>query len=242
MRHGTCLFTNMHESARTSLPYRAVLFDMDGVLTDNLHLHVAAWQDCLREHYGIELAADDRRVHAGLIHEILERLLGRAPSAAEAHDFLEQKEARYRDLARGALVAVPGIHAYLGWLAARGVPAALVTGSDRVCTRFVLGELGLVDRFPITVTGEDVRRGKPAPEAYLLAAARLGIAPADCLVHEDSEAGTAAGVAAGATVAALTTSAPASALVAAGASWVGPDFVAWLAAADRAPADREARG
>jgi HAD superfamily hydrolase (TIGR01509 family) len=220
------------------------LFDMDGVITDNLCFHVAAWQVCLRERYGLALADDDRRVHAGLVHEILERVIGRVPSPDEAHAFHDLKEARYRDLARGALVPLPGLHAYLGWLAARGIPAALVTGSDRVCTSFVLAELALSERFPITVTGEDVQRGKPAPDAYLLAAARLGIAPADCVVHEDSEAGIASGRAAGATVAALTTSAPASVLLAAGACWAGPDFEAWLATwvrDDDAVAAREAR-
>ena len=225
---------NMHETSGTVPRFRAVLFDMDGVLTDNLRLHLAAWADYLRERFGVEIAAGDRRFQSGLNHEIYERVLGRKLPPAEARAFHEEKEARYMRLAHGVLGPVGGLHTYLGWLEARRIPKALVTGSDRKGVAFCLGQLGLTGRFPVVVTSEDVRRGKPSPEAFLLGASRLGVLPTDCLVHEDSEGGIASALTAGAAyVAAVATTLPAPALLAAGAGWAGADFDAWIAELER---------
>jgi len=208
--------------------FDAVLFDMDGVLTDNLGFHRASWAACLREDYGLSIDADDPRLHAGLVREILPQVTGLRLSLEETEAFRERKEARYRDLARGALTPVPGLAAYLAWLADRGVRYGLVTGSDPVCIDFVLTELDLRTRFAVRVTGNDVDHGKPHPEAYLRAIAALGVAAASCLVHEDSAAGVASALAAGAQVAALATTLPEAALRPTGARWIVRDFQAWL--------------
>jgi HAD superfamily hydrolase (TIGR01509 family) len=97
-------------------------------------------------------------------------------------------------LARG-LPLQPGAGPLLAGLAAAGVPCGLVTASSRAIMEAVLTVTGL--SFGVTVCGEDVRRGKPDPEPYLLAAARLGVPPAGCVVLEDTPTGAAAARAAG---------------------------------------------
>ena len=103
-------------------------------------------------------------------------------------------------LARG-LPLQPGAARLLAALDAAGVPCALVTASSRAIMDAVLKVTGL--SFGVTVCGEDVRRGKPDPEPYLLAAALLGVPPAGCVVLEDSPTGIAAARAAGCPVIAV---------------------------------------
>lgn len=208
---------------------KAVLFDMDGVLTINGHLHVQAWQRFAWENLALEVAEDDPRIHGGRNEDILVALTGQPATPDVLHACQTTKEGHYRNLARGRLHPVPGLHRYLDWLAGRGIPCALVTSADSVNLAFVLGELGLAERFSIKIAAEDVQRGKPDPEPYLLAAARIGVDPALCLVHEDAPAGVRSALAAGCSVVALSTTLSAPVLMAAGARVCMPDFTAWMA-------------
>jgi HAD superfamily hydrolase (TIGR01509 family) len=219
--HGTAL--------GRALTARAVLFDMDGVLTLNGPFHGQAWQRFARERLALTLTENDPRIHGGRTEEILTALTGRVPDAEAIRACEIAKEGYYRSLARGNLRPVPGLIPYLDLLAERGVPCALVTSADVVNVAFVLSELGLTGRFPIKVSAEDVRRGKPDPEPYLLAAARIGVDPACCLVHEDAPSGIRSAINAGCAVVAVTTTFPAELLQAAGAELHVPDFAAWLA-------------
>ena len=207
----------------------AVLFDMDGVVADNTHFHQTAWVVYAREVLGIALDPEAPKYFHGRNREIVARLLGRPLSAQEAELHNEGKEARYRDLARGQMRPVAGLTDYLDWLDHLDLPKALVTNSDPVCMAFVLEELGLAGRFAVMVNAADVTHAKPHPEPYLTAAARLGVAPERCLIHEDSAGGVTAGVAAGAIVAGIATGVPTQALLDAGASYAVADFVAWRA-------------
>ena len=212
----------------TEVSFRGVLFDMDGTLTPNAHFHHEAWTECLLERYGYHLAPDDPRVHGGKTWFILESVLGRSLPANEAHEFHEWKEARYRELARGRIQAMPGLLEYLDWLEARNVQVAIVTSADRTNTEFVLGALGLESRFLVRVLGEDVQNGKPHPEPFLTGAAKLGLDPRECIAHEDALVGVKSALGAGARVAAITSTQPEQALLEVGAAWAVPDFAAWL--------------
>jgi HAD superfamily hydrolase (TIGR01509 family) len=205
------------------------MFDMDGVVADNTGFHHAAWHQYARAALGIELPEDAPQHFYGRTHEVIERLLGRPLAEAEARAHHEGKESLYRELAKGQMQMVRGISHYLSWLSERGIPTALVTNSDALCMDFVLQELGFANRFAIKINSEHVINAKPDPEPYLLAAAQLGVAPSACLVHEDTVGGVRAGLAAGATVAALTTTVAASPLLEAGAHWAVADFFAWRA-------------
>ncbi|MFC6660652.1 HAD family hydrolase [Deinococcus multiflagellatus] len=214
-------------------PWRpaGVLFDMDGVLTLNNHFHRQAWQEVAREVLGLHLTEHDldTKVDGGRNPEIIERLIGTVPDEALSRRVHDTKEGRYRALAAGALREVQGLGAYLDALEARRIPFALVTSADAVNVAFGMEALGLGHRFAVRVLGEDVTRGKPHPEPFLLGAARLGLDPTQCLAHEDAVNGVRSAAGAGCRVVALTTTAPAEALRAAGAALTVPDFTGWAA-------------
>ncbi|THF69242.1 HAD family phosphatase [Deinococcus sp. Arct2-2] len=211
-----------------TLPTRpaGVLFDMDGVLTANNLFHRQAWQEVALEMLGLTLTEHDldTKVDGGRNPEIIERLTGSYPDDALALRFHDAKEGRYRQLAAGGLTEVAGLSAYLDALEGRGIPFALVTSADAVNVAFGMDALGFGHRFGPRVLGEDVTRGKPHPEPFLLGAARLGLEAADCVAHEDAVNGVLSAAGAGCTVVALTTTAPAEALVQAGAALTVPDF------------------
>ncbi|EYB69687.1 HAD family hydrolase [Deinococcus phoenicis] len=213
------------------LPTRpaGVLFDMDGVLMANNAFHRQAWQEVAAELLGLHLTEHDldTKVDGGRNPEIIERLTGTAPDEALTLRFHEAKEGRYRDLARGALREVAGLSAYLDALDARGIPFALVTSADAVNVAFGMEALGFGGRFGPRVLGEHVTRGKPHPEPFERGAALLGLDPRECLAHEDAVNGVRSAAGAGCTVVALTTTAPAEVLLAAGAARAVPDFTRW---------------
>ena len=99
-----------------------------------------------------------------------------------------------------------GLHRLIESLKHDGIPMALATSAPKLNVEHTLDELGLADAFPIVVRGDEVARGKPAPDVFIEAARRLGVDPASCLVFEDAPMGIEAAQAAGMRVVALTTS------------------------------------
>jgi mannitol-1-/sugar-/sorbitol-6-phosphatase len=178
---------------------RAVLLDMDGTLVDSNAAVARAWAywSGLRSVDLTEIA----RVTPGrpAMESIAELApwLSPAQRAADAAELLGRERADVVDI-----VATPGALDLVAALRAWAVPYAVVTSADRELARIRLTAAG-IEPPPVLVTSEDVGRGKPDPEGYLAAAARLGVAPADCLVVEDAPAGVQAGRAAGALVAGL---------------------------------------
>jgi HAD superfamily hydrolase (TIGR01509 family) len=207
---------------------KGVLFDMDGTLAVNAHHHHDAWIETMRERYGFEVAPDEPRVHGGKTKGIMESLLGREISFEEAAEFHEYKEARYRQIARGRLEPVAGLFEYLQFLRTHGIPVALVTSADLTNTLFVLEDFKLETIFQVRVLGSEVRNGKPHPEPFLTGASKLGLEPEACLAHEDAPIGVRSAATAGTRVVGMATLQPAETLREAGASWVVPDYLAWL--------------
>ena len=208
---------------------RAVLFDMDGVLTANNHFHRQAWKELALELLGLDLSEHDldTKVDGGRNPEIIERLTGVAPPAELAARFHDAKEGRYRDLARGQLQPVAGLSDYLAGLRGLGIPAVIVTSSDHVNTDFALGALEVAHFFAGRITGDSVTRGKPDPQPYVMGAELLKLDPRDCLAHEDAVNGVRSAAGAGCRVVALSTTQKAEVLLAAGAARVEPDFTLW---------------
>ncbi|GAA5181841.1 HAD family phosphatase [Niveibacterium umoris] len=212
-----------------SFPFKAVLFDMDGTITDSTALHDAAWDAFARAHLGSGLAPGDPRLVPGRTLDVVRAVLGRHVEGDEAQRLHDDKEQRFHAIARGRMRPIDGLRDYLEWLAGQGVATALVTNAPRMNIDFSLQELGLIDAFGITLGAEDVVRGKPHPDPFIEACRRLGVAPREALVHEDSQLGIKAGVAAGAAVAAILSGMSADAAQASGARWVTEDYVAWMA-------------
>ena len=175
----------------------AVLWDMDGTIVDTESHWIAAADEILRSH-GIESSPNDLTPLIGMAltdGAALLRDLGVDVSVGELVD-------RQLDLAmRNTLVAGlswrPGAVEMLAALQADGIPLALVTMSYRRYADVIISALP-EKTFDVIVTGDDVQRGKPFPDAYLRAAELLGVDPADCVAIEDSLIGLAAARAAGA--------------------------------------------
>jgi len=181
---------------------RAVLFDMDGLLVDSEPLWFEVERAVMARLGGQWGEADQRALIGGSLDRTVSWLLAKAAAPASREDVARWLVAEMAALilARG-LPLQPGAGPLLAALDAAGVPCALVTASSRAIMDAVLTVTGL--SFDVTVCGEDVRRGKPDPEPYLLAAARLGVPAAGCVVLEDSPTGIAAARAAGCPVIAV---------------------------------------
>jgi len=188
---------------------QALLLDLDGVLVDSTRVHAAAWQ-ALFAPLGVEFGWDRYRTQANgrSRGDVIRAILGPRPD----HEQLMRRKAELvRDLLRErGCPTVPGARQLLQTARARGIPTAIATAS-RMPGPF-LHAAGLADVAPMTVDRTHVDHGKPAPDVYLLAAARLGVDPHRCLVVEDSPAGLRAGRAAGCVTVGITTHHPAAQL------------------------------
>lgn len=184
-----------------------VLFDMDGLLIDSEPLWTIAEKELMTA-LGGEWDASMKPLfvgrHIDSSAELFLEITGADRSPAWVVDFLL---ARVSALFRAELPLMPGVRELLDELGQRGVPMAVVSASHRVLVDAALDDLG-ADRFVVTIAGDEVVAAKPEPEAYLRAAAALGLDAARCVVVEDSAMGVAAGEAAGCVVLAVPSVAP----------------------------------
>ncbi len=190
---------------------RAVIFDIDGTIVDNMHLHAEAFGVFAERHGLPALTTDDRaRLDGRRNSEIFPILFKRAVGRDEWQAFEREKEGLYRELSRGRLLPMKGLHDLIERLNHDQIPMALATSAPQLNVEHTLAELRLADAFAIIVRGDQVAKGKPAPDVFIEAARRLGVDAADCLVFEDAPMGIEAAQAAGMRVVALTTSFQAS--------------------------------
>ena len=186
---------------------RAVIFDIDGTIVDNMHLHAEAFSVFAERHGLPPLTSDDRaRLDGRRNSEIFPILFKRDVPREEWRAYEHEKESLYRELSKGRLTPMKGLQALIARLGESGIPMALATSAPEPNVIHTLNELGLSDAFPVIVRGDQVARGKPAPDVFVEAARRLQVAPEDCLVFEDAPMGIEAAHAAGMPVVALTTS------------------------------------
>ncbi|MEU6118968.1 HAD-IA family hydrolase [Streptomyces sp. NPDC047117] len=182
----------------------ALLFDNDGTLVssmDSVHRCWSRWA----EEYGVTEAFAEVELHGRPAADIVADLLPaeRVPEALARIEELETQDV-------SGVVLLPGTRALLDSLPADRW--AVVTSATRKLAEARLAAVGIRPKH--LITADEITRGKPDPEPFLLAAQHLGVDPARCAVFEDAPAGLAAGRAAGATTVALTTTAPAEELVA----------------------------
>jgi len=176
-------------------PFRAYLFDCDGTIADSMPLHYIAWNRALARHNcpfpeDLFYAWGGRSV-ADIIHTLNENHGLSMP----VQQVETEKENLYLDLLPH-LQAVPEVLAQIRENHGR-VPFAVVSGSPRDSVIRTLTTLGILDLFETLVCAGEYTHGKPSPEPFLIAAERLNIAPADCLVFEDADMGIQAAAAAG---------------------------------------------
>ena len=175
--------------------FLAYLFDCDGTIVDSMPLHYIAWKQALGEQ-GCTLDEDLFYSWGGKPPvEIITALNQMRDLKMPVEAVAERKESLYYSLLP-QLKPVPEVLEHIDAQLGR-IPFAVVSGSTRESIVKSLTTVGLLDRFPILVGSEDYARSKPAPDAFLTAAAKLGITPKECLVFEDTDMGIQGATAAG---------------------------------------------
>jgi HAD superfamily hydrolase (TIGR01509 family) len=191
---------------------QAVIFDMDGVIVDSESRHEQAFLDTVeRIGYGQTHGINFQNYVGRSDRELWQEFLSRHQPGYSAEELLRMKSQRVIEILQRDQPLFEGLPELIEQLAAR-YRLALASGSDRIIVEAVLDLGGLRRYFPVTVSCNDVARGKPAPDIFLRAAGQLGVPPRDCWVIEDSKPGVAAGRAAGMTVVAITNTHPAEEL------------------------------
>ncbi|GIX04566.1 MAG: phosphatase [Planctomycetaceae bacterium] len=179
---------------------RAVCFDLDGLMFNTEHVFFTAGDELLR-----------RRGHC-MTRDVMNLLIGRRPHESfralvehlglsdDPLELLRESREIFDALLDHHLRPMPGVVELLEHLERRGFPRGIATSSPREYVENILRRFPWRQKIQFMLTAEDVTRGKPDPEIYLKAAAKMGVAPQEMLVFEDSEVGTRAAVAAGALV------------------------------------------
>ena len=176
---------------------RAVILDLDGLMADSEPLAEWAWRQTLVR-YGRELDDQTFREVQGMRLSDSSRLFcERFSLPISPEEALTERDTLFLGAVPTRLRACPGLYPLLDALAARELPLGLATSGHRRYVSLALETLGLNGRFRAIATGDEVERGKPAPDIYLLAAERLGVVPGCCLALEDAPLGVRAAVAAG---------------------------------------------
>ncbi len=177
--------------------FKAYLFDCDGTIADSMPLHYIAWKKALAE-WNCEFEEELFYSWGGMpIAEIVSTLNQKYGLSMPVEVLAHRRESLYLELLP-ELKAVPEVLEHIEAQHGR-IPFAVVSGSTRDSVTASLASLHLLDRFDTLVCAGDYTKSKPDPEAFLLAAAKLGVAPKECLVFEDTDMGIQAATAAGMT-------------------------------------------
>jgi HAD superfamily hydrolase (TIGR01509 family) len=181
-----------------SLSLRGVLWDLDGTLADSRDYHWRAWREALGE-AGVQVTEDQFQASFGQRNDsILAAWLGADADPAVVKRIGDAKEAYYRRLVREeGIEPLPGAREWIETLHSEGWRQAIASSAPRLNVEVMHRALGFGDRIQVLVGAQDVSRGKPDPEVFLLAAKRLGISPDRCVVVEDAGAGIEAATRAG---------------------------------------------
>jgi beta-phosphoglucomutase family hydrolase len=167
--------------------FDAVIFDCDGTLADTMPLHYRAWSETLAECGGAMSEAFFYELGGVPTAEIVRILNARDGTSLPVEETAAAKERRYVDLLPEATAVEPVVQLVREYCGR--YPLAVASGGIRLLVDRTLAALGISDCFQAILTAEDVARGKPEPDLFLLAASRLGVPPERCVVFEDSDLG-----------------------------------------------------
>lgn len=181
--------------------YKAVLFDLDGVITDTMGLHYEAYRQAFEKH-DIHVTSLEVYLTEGMpsmeVGKAIVKEKGAHIPDDQLRELIEDKREIYRALAAKDAKTFPGVPETLRMLRENGIKLALITGSNSKSVAGVMKSVGLEGAFDAVVTGDDTTRGKPYPDPYRKGMEKLGVAPDHCVVVENAPLGIQAAKAAGA--------------------------------------------
>jgi len=172
---------------RTRLPDFGVIFDSDGVIVDSEPFSLAAFREAMQDQ-GVFLNDEDIMANCGLTDsDIVKYVLQKLGKKVDGDQFHKRKQKLYEEkVLAGDLKPCPGAVLLLNSLSASNIPYALASSGSKDKIRLNLNRVGLWDRFPVIISGEDLPRSKPHPDIFLESAKRLSLPPEKCVVIEDS--------------------------------------------------------
>lgn len=187
----------------------AAIFDWDGVILDSSKHHEQSWERLAMEEGKILPEGHFLRGFGRRNVEIMRDLLRWSNDMQEIQRLSRRKEELYREVVKEwGIQSLPGVRTWLERLQQAKIPCAIGSSTEQQNVRLGLDLLGLESFFQSAVTAEHVQRGKPAPDVFLEAARRLGVAANCCVVFEDAPSGVEAARAAGMRVVGVTTTHP----------------------------------
>lgn len=177
---------------KSTLPFKAIIFDMDGTLLESTEADFKAWERTYQS-YNRELTYEIYVTMLGIRSADVIRNFLNFKDEADVARVLKEKFNHFVDYVNEHPVkSVEGAGDFLQYLSNLDIKIGLATSSRQEKTMLCLGRLGLLQYFDAIVTGEQVNRSKPAPDIFLLAAKKLGVSPDRCVVVEDAPLGVAA--------------------------------------------------
>jgi HAD superfamily hydrolase (TIGR01509 family) len=203
---------------------KALLFDIDGTLTDTDALHLEAFNEVLSTHgHVFDHARYTKELQGFSTTSISERFLAGQPLERQAA-IMEEKEQAFRKLVAGRIQPLPGLMALLAQADRANVPMVAVTNAPRLNAEMLLSGLGIVDRFKFLVIGDELPHGKPHPMPYLEGLRAVGAVPKASVAFEDSRSGVQSASSAGIPTIGIRTSLSYDDMAAAGAVMSAKDF------------------
>ncbi len=183
--------------------FKAVIFDMDGLMVDSEPIHQQAFDQVFQK-YGKQFTEEDNiKLYLGKTDmDCAVDMVTRYQLPITAEELFDQKQVITRQLL-DKILPRPGLMDLLNDLRRVGIKMAIASSSQIATINIIVKALEVGDFFDALYSAENVKRGKPAPDVYLLTAKAISVDPNDCLVLEDSPIGVAAAVAAGMTVFAI---------------------------------------
>jgi len=178
------------------LTYKGIIFDFNGTLFWDSHLHKLAWREYSKKLTGVEFTDKEMVEHMfGRTNEqIIEYAIKQKPTAEMVEKIGQEKEAYYRQMCLNSpetFYLAQGVEEFLDFLKENNIPRTIATMSDKVNVDFYFESFGLAKWFEYekVVYADGIIPSKPAPDIYEIAAKNLGLAPEDCIVVEDAISG-----------------------------------------------------
>ncbi|WP_051292718.1 HAD family hydrolase [Olivibacter sitiensis] len=171
--------------------YKAVLFDLNGTMVDDMQYHIQGWKEALHKCLGVDVGVERlNREMYGKNVEVLKRLLpDRGFSPSEIRALEKEKEERYRKNFEPHLKLLDGLYNFLFFLQDHRIKIAIGSAAIQENIDFVLDGLHIRSMIDAVVSADEVKESKPSPETYLQCASKLQLPPAECLVFEDNPNG-----------------------------------------------------